>query len=84
MSKGQIPKDESTDAENRGGVVRTSDEVPVMGIEQRDCVIRFYSTVNRKREEPLNKTKSFAISRQSVWEAYLRPEIVAQGPLLLT
>jgi hypothetical protein len=32
-SKGQIPKDESTDAENRGGTTRSSEEVPVMGME---------------------------------------------------
>ena len=34
-SKGQNPKDESTDAENRGGATRNSEEVPVMGIERR-------------------------------------------------
>jgi len=38
-SKGQIPKDESTDAENRGGAVRTSDEVPVMGIEGKGTAL---------------------------------------------
>lgn len=45
-SKGQIPKDESTDAENRDGAARSSDEVPVMGMEQRGCIIQFYLTVN--------------------------------------
>ena len=34
-SKGQIPKDESTDAENRGGATRSSEEVSVMGMERR-------------------------------------------------
>jgi len=34
-SKGQIPEDESTDAENRGGATRSSEEVPVMGMERR-------------------------------------------------
>jgi len=33
--KGQIPEDESTDAENRGGATRSSEEVPVMGMERR-------------------------------------------------
>ena len=71
-SKGQIPKDESTDAENRGGAARRSFEVPVMGMEQRGCIIRFYLIVNQKWEEPLSKTKPFSISKQMVWEAYLR------------
>ncbi len=34
-SKGQNPKDESTEAENRGGATRNSGEVPVMGMERR-------------------------------------------------
>ena len=34
-SNGQTPEDESTDAENRGGAARSSEEVPVMGMEQR-------------------------------------------------
>jgi RNA-directed DNA polymerase len=71
-SKGQIPKDESTDAEHRDGAVRKSNEVPVMGTEQRDCIIQFYLAVNQKWEELLDKTKPFSISKQVVWEAYLR------------
>ncbi len=34
-SKGPTPEDESTDAENRGGATRSSEEVPVMGMERR-------------------------------------------------
>jgi len=34
-SKGQTPKDESTDAENRRGATCSSEEVPVMGMERR-------------------------------------------------
>jgi hypothetical protein len=34
-------KDESTEARHRGGRIRSSDEVSVMEIERRDCVIRF-------------------------------------------
>ena len=45
-SKGQIPEDESTDAEHRDGAARKSDEVPVMGMEQRGCIIQFYLAVN--------------------------------------
>jgi hypothetical protein len=37
--KGEIqgvdPKDESTEAENRGGAASSSEEVPVMGMERR-------------------------------------------------
>ncbi len=54
-----ILKDESTDAENRGGAARSSVEVPVMGTEQRGCIIQFYLTVNQRWEEPLSKTKPF-------------------------
>jgi RNA-directed DNA polymerase len=71
-SKGQIPKDESTDAEHRDGAACSSEEVSVMEMEQRGCVIQFCLTVNRKREELLDKTKLFEISKQTVWEAYLR------------
>ena len=31
----------------RGGTVRSSDEAPVMGVEQRDCVIQFCWLVNQ-------------------------------------
>jgi hypothetical protein len=34
-SKGQIPEDESTDAENRGGTARMSEEVSVMEIDAK-------------------------------------------------
>ena len=40
-SKWKTHKDESTDAEYRGGTARMSEEVPVMGVEQRGCVIQF-------------------------------------------
>lgn len=69
--KGQNPKDESTDAENRGGATRNGEEAPVMGVEGRGCVIQFYLAVNQKWEELLDKTKSFSISKRMVWEAYL-------------
>jgi hypothetical protein len=46
-SKWRTHEDESTDAEHRGGTARMSDEVPVMGMEQRGCVILFWTWVNR-------------------------------------
>ena len=39
--KWRTHKDESTDAGYRGGTARRSDEAPVMGVEQRGCVIQF-------------------------------------------
>jgi len=39
-------KSESTDAEHRGGIIRSSVEVPVMGMERRDYPVRFYPLVN--------------------------------------
>ena len=36
-SRWRTHKDESTDAEYRGGTARMSVETPVMGVEQRGC-----------------------------------------------
>jgi hypothetical protein len=41
-SKWRTHKDESTEAEYRGGTARKSEEAPVMGVEQRGCVIQFW------------------------------------------
>jgi len=35
------PQGKSIDAMSRGGTIRSSDEVPVMGMERRDCIIPF-------------------------------------------
>jgi hypothetical protein len=40
-SKWKPHKDESTNAEYRGGTARSSEETPVMGVERRGCVIQF-------------------------------------------
>jgi hypothetical protein len=40
-SKWKTHKDESTDAEHRGGTARISKEALVMGVEQRGCIIWF-------------------------------------------
>ena len=45
-SKRQTRKDKSIDAMSRGGTIRSSDEVPVMGMERRDCIIQFWTAVN--------------------------------------
>jgi len=45
-SKWWTHKDKSIDAMSRGGTIRSSDEVPVMGMERRDCIIRFWTAVN--------------------------------------
>jgi hypothetical protein len=37
---------ESTDARHRGGPTRSSDEVPVMGVERRGWTDRLYDLVN--------------------------------------
>ena len=65
-------KSESTEARRRGGTTRSSEEVSVMEMERRGCIVRFYKVVNQKWEEPLSKTKPFDISKWKVWEAYER------------
>ena len=45
-SKWWTHKDESIDALCRGGTIRSSNEVPVMGMERRDCIIQFWTAVN--------------------------------------
>jgi RNA-directed DNA polymerase len=66
-------KGESTDADHRGGVTRSSDEVSVMEAERRGYIVRFYA-----RDQPengrnlLGKAKPFTISKREVWEAYKR------------
>jgi len=39
-------KSESTDAEHRGGIIRSSVEVLVIGMERRDYPVWFYPLVN--------------------------------------
>lgn len=40
-SKRKTRKDESIDAKYRGGTIRSSDEVSVMGMKRRDGIIQF-------------------------------------------
>jgi hypothetical protein len=50
-------ENESTDAEHRGGVARSSDESPVMGLKRRGYIVRLYFLVNQKWEEPVSKAR---------------------------
>ena len=63
-------KSQSTDARHRGGVVRSRDEGPVMGLDRRGDVVRHDLTDNRRREDLTRHAKSFDISKREVWEAY--------------
>ena len=65
-------KGESTDAAYRGGTARRSVESPVIGEEQRGCVIQFWKVVNQRWEEPVDKTRPFEISKNVVMEAFKR------------
>ena len=50
-SKWRTHEDESTDAEHRGGAARSSDEVSVMEMERRGCIVRLYWWDNQKWED---------------------------------
>ena len=60
-SKWQTHKDLSTDAEHRGGAIRSSDEGSVMELERRDCVVLLLHKNNPKGEDSVGKVKSFDI-----------------------
>jgi hypothetical protein len=53
--KWKTHESESTEAEHRGGITRSSDEVFVMGMERRGWIIWPYRLVNQKWEEPRGK-----------------------------
>jgi hypothetical protein len=50
--KWRTHKDESTDAEHRGGAARIREEGSVMGLDRRGCIVCLYFQVNQKWEEP--------------------------------
>ena len=57
-AKGEIQmggphKDESTEAERRGGATRIRTEGSVMELDRRGCVVRLWPGVNQQWEEPL-------------------------------
>ena len=71
-SKWRTHEDESTDAAYRGGTARNSDEVLEIGMERRGCVIQFWKVDNQRWEDPVDKTRSFEISKNVVMEAFKR------------
>jgi RNA-directed DNA polymerase len=70
VQAGDPCEDESTDAQHRGGVTRSRDEGPVMGLDPRGGVAWRAGLDNRQREDPVWRAKSFSISKREVWEAY--------------
>ncbi len=72
-SKWRSHEDESTDAEHRGGVACSSDEVPVMGMERRGYIVQLLTL--RQPENGrifLNEAKPFQISKKQIWDAFKR------------
>src|SRR6516165_5181681 len=63
-------KDQSTEAEHRGGAARSRDEGSVMELDRRGCVVQPRPRANRRREEPMGKAKPFDIPKREVWEAF--------------
>ena len=51
---------QSTDAEHRGGAASSRDEGPVMGLDQRGCIVQPKPMANRRREEPWGKERPLA------------------------
>ncbi len=65
-------KGESTEAGHRGGVTRSSEEGPVMGLERRGDIVWLYRWSTRDGRNLMDKAKPFCISKRGVWEAYKR------------
>ncbi|WP_236408065.1 hypothetical protein [Microaerobacter geothermalis] len=72
-SKWKPRKDESTNAEYRGGTACSSDEAfrKKRGAKELYYPV-FENESTTKWEEQMDKTKPFKISKQMVWEAYKR------------
>ena len=60
-AKGEVqveaPRDERTDAEHRGGAARSRDEGPVMGLDQRGCIVQPSPEANWQQEEPRDEAR---------------------------
>ena len=72
-SKWKTHEDESTDAEHRGGVACSSEEVSVMERERRGYIVQLLPL--RQPETGrifLKEAKPFKISKMQVWEAFKR------------
>ena len=69
----EAPLGKSTKAWHRGGTSRSMEEVSVMEMDRRGCMIQFLS--QRKLSvssggTQMKETKPFIISRKVIWEAY--------------
>src|ERR1700687_4941703 len=62
-ASGDNRESESTDAPERGGLPRSSDEGPVMGLERRGWVIATDLGQLGRREEPFARWKAAAFAR---------------------
>ena len=79
VARGRTPtgrnrEGQSTDVGHRDGPVRSSDEGPVMGLEQRGRADQGDADANpsgeEQREAPKQKVKSFDISKRLVFQAW--------------
>ena len=61
---------ESRDEYHRCGRIRSSDEVSVMEMEQRDSVVRTLECNNQNWEDYMKEGKAFQISQNEVLNAY--------------
>lgn len=61
---------EIRDEYHRCGRIRSSDEVSVMGMEQRDSVVGTFECNNQKWEDYMKEGKAFQISQNEVLNAY--------------
>ena len=70
-SSGEPDKRESTDAEHRGGSIRSSVEVPVTGMERRGRHARAFSACQLATGmNGMEKAKPFDIPKRLVWKVY--------------
>jgi hypothetical protein len=64
-AKGEVqveaPRDERTDAGHRGGAARSRDEGPVMGLDQRGCIVQLSPAANWQQEEPRDEARPLDI-----------------------
>jgi len=68
----RLPKGESSDAQNRGGVARSSDEAPVMGVERRGLANQLSSEKQPQGMNSPKGAKPYEITKQEVYNAWKR------------
>jgi RNA-directed DNA polymerase len=71
-SKRRPREEKSTEARRRDGMPRSSEEGFVMDVERRGHAIQLKTKTNRRREESMDSTKPFCISKHVVLEAWKR------------